>query len=148
MFKINSGSMKFIVLLFGIILLLMIPFSSALAAGQRQEGAPPAFNLLEFLKFAGLFYLPTLAIVFGLVDYYGKWGVQGKLQLASSLLTGLIIGGLIMYFTTYPNTPVDWFIVALFGLLVGLGASGCYNGIKTASAKGTGGDGGISEGPQ
>ncbi len=145
--KIYNRIIASIFIIVAVILFLMIQATFAMAAGQGQE-APPAFNLLEFLKFAGLFYLPTLAIVFGLVDYYGKWGVKGKAQLASSLATGLVIGGVIMYFTTYPDTPVAWFSVALYGLLVGLGASGCYNGIKTASEKGAGGGGGIVEGPQ
>ncbi len=145
--KIYNRIVLIIFVIVAVILFLMIPATFALAASQGQE-APPAFNLLKFLEFAGLFYLPTLAIVFGLVDYYGKWGVKGKVQLASSLITGLIIGGLIMYFTTYPNTPVAWFSMALYGLLVGLGASGCYNGIKTASEKGAGGGGGIVEVPQ
>jgi energy-coupling factor transporter transmembrane protein EcfT len=79
-----------------------------------------------------------LAIVFGLVDYLGKLGVKGIWQLISSMLSGLILGGIVMYFTIYPDTAVGWFSVALFGLLIGLAASGCYQGIKTASAKGAG----------
>jgi len=148
MFKINSESMKFSIIIIGIVLILMIPFSSALAVGLQQEGAPPAFNLLEFLKTAGIVFTPMLAIVFGVVDYLGKWGIKGKWQLASSLVTGLVLGGIVMYFTTYPTTAVAWFSVALFGLLIGLAASGCYNGIKTASAKSDQSDGGIIEGPQ
>jgi len=81
------------------------------------------------------------------VDYLGKWGVKGKWQLASSLIAGLVLGGIVMYFTTYPATAVAWFSVALFGLLIGLAASGCYEGIKAASAKGVS-SGGITEPPQ
>ncbi len=108
----------------------------AAEAGSLQEGAPP-FNLLEFLKTAGPIFTPLLAIVFGVVDYLGKVGVKGTWQLISSLLTGLALGGLVMYFMTYPATPVAWFAVALFGLLVGLAASGCYNGIVKATTKGS-----------
>jgi hypothetical protein len=134
MFKIKSNFIKILALFIGITLLLVIPFSSALAASP-QEG-PPAFNLLEFLKTAGILFTPMLAIVFGVVDYLGKWGVKGKWQLASSLIAGLVLGGIVMYFTTYPATAVAWFSVALFGLLIGLAASGCYNGIEKASIKG------------
>ncbi len=94
------------------------------------------FNLIEFLKSAGIFFFPVLSIVFSIVDFIGKMGVKGRWQLMSSLLTGLILGGVIMYFTTQPTTAVGWFSISLFGLLTGLGASGCYNGIKKASNKG------------
>ncbi len=133
--KKNPGLLKSIMLVLGIIVLLMIPFSVARAASQLEE-SPPPFDLNEFLKSAGLIYLPILSIVFGIVDYLGKLGVKGKWQFVSSLLAGLILGGLVMYFTIQPATAVAWFSVALFGLLIGLGASGCYEGIKTASAKG------------
>ncbi len=145
--KIFNRIISTIFVLMTVILLLMIPVTSALAAGAQQEG-PPAFNLLEFLKIAGIVFTPMLAIVFGVVDYIGKWGVKGKWQLASSLVTGLILGGIVMYFTTYPNTPVAWFSVALFGLLIGLAASGCYEGIKSASEKGSQSAGGKIEPPQ
>jgi len=146
MFKINPNVMKISLLLIVVIFVLMFPMARALAASP-QEG-PPAFNLLEFLKTAGIVFTPMLAIVFGVVDYLGKWGIKGKWQLASSLLAGLILGGIVMYFTTYPATPVAWFSVALFGLLIGLAASGCYEGIKAASAKGANSAGGITEPPQ
>jgi len=132
----KRNSVIFSILVMTIILLMLVPFNVARAANQPQEG-PPAFNLLEFLKTAGILFTPMLAIVFGVVDYIGKWGVKGKWQLASSLVTGLILGGIVMYFTTYPSTPVAWFSVALFGLLIGLAASGCYEGIKAASTKGS-----------
>jgi len=141
--KINSGLLRTIVLVIGIIFLLMVPFSVVRAAGQQMEG-PPAFNLIEFLKMAGIIFAPMTMIIFGVVDYLGKLGIQGKWQLVSSLLSGLILGGLVMYFTLGPATAVGWFSVALFGLLVGLAASGCYEGIKTASAKGTLSAGGIT----
>jgi len=146
MFKINPNIMKISLLLIVIIFVLMFPMTRALAASP-QEG-PPVFNLLEFLKTAGILFTPMLAIVFGVVDYLGKWGVKGKWQLASSLLAGLVLGGIVMYFTTYPATPVAWFSVTLFGLLIGLAASGCYEGIKAASAKGANSAGGITDPPQ
>ncbi|OGC95294.1 MAG: hypothetical protein A2W25_05095 [candidate division Zixibacteria bacterium RBG_16_53_22] len=133
--KKNSGLLKSIMLVLGIIVLLMIPLSVARAAGPLQE-SPPPFDLIEFLKTAGIIFVPMLSIVFGVVNYIGKLGVKGKWQLASSLIAGLLLGGLVMYFTTLPNTAVGWFSVALFGLLVGLAASGCYEGIRAASAKG------------
>ena len=108
----------------------------AVRAASLQD--PPKFDLIEFLKIAAIIFAPLMAIVFGVVDYIGKLGISGKWQLVSSLLTGLILGSIVMYFTIGPASAVGWFSVALFGLLVGLAASGCYEGIKTASAKGAG----------
>ncbi len=135
------------IVLVAVILLLMIPATSVMASGA-QEVTAPTFDLLDFLKTAGIIFVPLMSIVFGVVNYIGKWGVKGNWQLLSSLLTGLILGGIVMYFTILPSTAVAWFSVALFGLLVGLAASGCYEGIKTATAKGSEGGGGIGEGPQ
>jgi len=97
------------------------------------------FNLVEFLKSAVILFPALLPIVFGVVTFIGKFGVQGKWQLVSSLLSGLILGSIVMYFTLGPTTAVGWFSVALFGLIVGLAASGCYEAIKTATAKGVNG---------
>ena len=134
MSKATFGLLKLFVLLIGI-LILIIPFTIAFAATHQMEG-PPKFDLLEFLRAAGLIFTPLLAIVFGIVDYLGKLGVKGKWQLVSSLASGLILGGIVMYFTILPMTAVAWFSVILFGLLIGLAASGCYEGIKSATTKG------------
>jgi hypothetical protein len=112
--------------------------SPPLAVGAASFQDPPKFDLIEFLKTAAIIFAPLMTIVFGIVNYIGKFGVQGKWQLISSLLAGLILGSIVMYFTIGPASAVGWFSVALFGLLVGLAASGCYEGIKTASAKGAG----------
>ncbi len=133
-----------------LLIMIMFVFSVPLAAASATSPPPlavgaailsdePKFDLIEFLKTAAIIFGPLMAIVFGIVEYIGKFGVQGKWQLISSLLTGLILGSIVMYFTIGPASAVGWFSVALFGLLVGLAASGCYEGIKTASAKGAGG---------
>ena len=84
------------------------------------------FDIVGFLKIAAITFAALLPIVLAIVTYIGKFGVKGKWQLVSSLLSGLILGGVVMYFTTVPTTAVGWFSLVLFGLLTGLAASGCY----------------------
>ncbi len=103
------------------------------------------FDLIAFLKTAAILFPALLPIVFGVVNYIGKLGVKGIWQLVSSLLVGLVLGSIIMFFTIAPKTAVAWFSVALFGLIVGLAASGCYEGIKSATEKGNQSAGGITK---
>ena len=84
------------------------------------------FDVAVFVKTV----LPTTAallpIVMAIVTYLGKLGVQGKWQLVSSLVTGLVLGGVSMYFQIFPVVAVDWFVTVLYGLVLGLSASGVY----------------------
>jgi len=87
------------------------------------------YEMFDFTEFVND-VLPTTAallpLVMAIVTYLGKLGVQGKLQLVSSLLTGLVLGGASMYFQIVPVTGVDWFATVLYGLVLGLSASGVY----------------------
>lgn len=71
---------------------------------------------------------PTiLLVVMGLVQMYGKFGVSGNMQLVSSLLTGLVFGGgFQMAVLGVPTEFAGWFSVSVFGILMGLVASGVY----------------------
>ena len=84
------------------------------------------FDFKEFLVLA----LPTasalLPLVMAVVTYWGKLGVSGKWQFVSSMATGLVLGGGVMYFQVLPDLPSEWFAVGLFGLIMGLAASGVY----------------------
>lgn len=84
------------------------------------------FSFAKFLELA----LPTAAgllpLVMALVTYWGKLGVSGKWQLISSMATGLVVGGFVMYIQTLPQTLVEWSATGLFGLILGLAASGVY----------------------
>ena len=69
----------------------------------------------------------VLAVVLGLVTFYGKAGISGKAQLFSSLATGLIIGSLFMCAALgFPNDFTGWFEVIIYGVAMGLTASGVY----------------------
>lgn len=92
-------------------------------------------DLATLLKTA----LPTITIlipiVMALVRYWGKLGLTGTWQLVSSMLTGLVLGGAVMYVEITPTTPADYLIVILTGLITGLVASGVYDVGKDIMSK-------------
>jgi hypothetical protein len=62
-------------------------------------------------------------------------GAKGKVQLGSSMGIGLLLGGATMYFQSPPADAAGWFAIVLFGLIVGLAASGVYDTGKGLIAK-------------
>ncbi len=95
-----------------------------------------AFSILEFVKAAGVTTSIFLPVVLGLVKWYGSaLGVTGRWQFVSSMATGLGIGSAVMYFQLYPTLAVEWFAVGLYGLLLGLSASGVYEVGKEVTEK-------------
>ncbi|MFN2196239.1 MAG: hypothetical protein ACK2UW_08970 [Anaerolineales bacterium] len=78
--------------------------------------------------------IPIVFPVIGLVWWYGKaLKLKGSKQYASSLATGTVIGGLYMVTTTRPpagdwwQVLGYWFGVGMYGLGLGLLASGLYD---------------------
>lgn len=94
------------------------------------------FNLLEFVKNVVLYAPFVSGIVMALVTAYGRLGIAGRWQLVSSLITGLVLGGLFWYALYAPVTFVGWFSLGLFGLITGLTASGLYEVGKELTKKG------------
>ena len=94
------------------------------------------FDVVELVQSFGVVTPFALGITLGIVDWLGKLGVKGKWQLFSSLVTGLLVGGSLVYFLISPQALAEWFSVGLYGLIVGLTASGVYNATKTAAEKG------------
>lgn len=70
----------------------------------------------------------VLPFILGLVEFFKRLGVTGKVSLGLSMGLGLIFG-LCMWFASY-GAPADfasWLLVVLFGLGMGLTASGIYD---------------------
>lgn len=102
-----------------------------------------ALDFVTFLRTA-VAGIPLLFPVMGLVEFIklfkdkdGFQLVSGNSLLLSSLLIGLVFGtGYMITVTRPPATPdwyiayVYWFGVAIYGLAIGLVASGLYNVIK------------------
>lgn len=85
------------------------------------------FDLKEFVQAAAVNTAVLLPVVMALVTLYGKFGVQGKAQLALSLLTGFTLGVIVMIADL--GLPVDfagWVALFFYGLIPGLVASGVY----------------------
>lgn len=91
--------------------------------------------LLEFFQSAGVTTALIFPMVMGLVTYYGKFGITGKWQLVSSMVTGLVLGGFVMYVLVVPATLIQYTAVGLYGLTLGLGASGVYETGKEIAVK-------------
>ncbi len=80
-------------------------------------------TLFENATVAGV---PLLIFVLALVQWVKSFGMSGNYAKAASMGIGLVLG--IGYQLTL-STPVDfagWFATVVFGLALGLGASGVY----------------------
>lgn len=72
--------------------------------------------------------VPVLIVVMGLVQFTKKLGVEGRAATVVSMAIGAVIG--ICFAVAKAGAPADFaggFGYALFGLFVGLGASGVYD---------------------
>lgn len=77
------------------------------------------------LLVAGVFFMP---VVMGLVEWIKKLGLNTKLLPFVSMGIGLILGG--GYYIAEYGLSVDfagWFGCVIFGLTIGLSASGVYD---------------------
>ena len=63
----------------------------------------------------------------GAVYFVGKLGVVGRWKLIVSLLIGLLLGGGYQLSQDIPNTYAGWFAVVIYGLAMGLFASGLFD---------------------
>jgi hypothetical protein len=93
------------------------------------------FDLKTFLLMSAALAPFVLPLVMALVTYWGKLGVAGTWQFVSSLATGLVLGGAVWYFSYPPLSGAGWFSLVLFGLIMGLAASGVYEVGKELAKK-------------
>jgi len=94
------------------------------------------FDLKEFIQAAAVNTTVLLPIIMALVTLYGRFGIQGKAQLGLSLLTGFVLGVVVMIADL--GVPVDfagWVALVLYGLIPGLVASGVYETGKGIAAR-------------
>jgi len=94
-------------------------------------------EVFQKLDELSLIFLPLMAIIMALVEVWGRFGAKGKVQLASSLGTGLVLGGGFAVLVVQPANAVGWTTVGMFGLIVGLSASGVYNVGKGIASRAT-----------
>lgn len=71
--------------------------------------------------------LIVIFIVLGLVTLAGKFGLKGPAQLATSMAIGTLFGaGFMIAALGVPGTFAGWFSILVYGLAMGLVASGIY----------------------
>lgn len=69
----------------------------------------------------------VVLVVLGLVTWLGKLGVKGIWQLISAMALGLIFGAGFMFAALgLPEDFAGWFSIVIYGLAMGLVASGIY----------------------
>ena len=81
--------------------------------------------------------LPLSAVVFGLVEFIKSFGLRGHWLTIASMLLGLAFG--VSYQIANAGLPAGfagWFAVAVFGIMLGLVASGLYDFMDTRMPKG------------
>lgn len=77
--------------------------------------------------------IPLILVVIGLVEWVKRFGVAGKALNVASLLVG---AGLGVAYQVSQGVPVDfagWFAAVIYGLALGLVASGIYDAAKSAA---------------
>lgn len=68
--------------------------------------------------------IPLLAVIIGLVQFLKEMGVGGKWLRASSALIGAVFGLLYQISIGVPVDFAGWFSAVVFGLALGITASG------------------------
>lgn len=75
--------------------------------------------------------IPLVLVVIGLVEWIKRFGVQGAALNVASLLIGLVAGIAYQISTAMPGDFSGWFGAAIYGLALGLVASGLYDAGKS-----------------
>jgi len=80
-------------------------------------------TLFENATVAGI---PLLIFVLALVQWVKSFGVSGNYAKAASMAIGLVLGIGYQLTLSAPTDFAGWFTTVVFGLALGLGASGVY----------------------
>ena len=91
--------------------------------------------MIDIFKDVAVAGVPLLAFVLGLVQWIKGFGLQGAAVRALSMGVGLVLGVGYQFSTVPPVDFAGWFSAAVFGLALGLVASGVYD-VANPQAKG------------
>ncbi len=80
--------------------------------------------------------IPLVFVVIGLVEWSKRLGVSGKPLMVLSMLIGVVLGVLYQFSLQPLEGFSAWFGAVVYGLGLGLVASGIYDAVKSATAKG------------
>ncbi|WP_236839248.1 hypothetical protein [Bellilinea caldifistulae] len=80
--------------------------------------------------------IPLVLVVLGLVEWSKRLGVSGKALQILSMLVGVVLG--VLY--QFSQQPLEgfsvWFGAVVYGLALGLVASGIYDAVRSAVNRG------------
>jgi len=76
--------------------------------------------------------IPLVVLVVALVEWAKRFGVEGKALNAVSMAIGAVIGIAYWYAQQPLVTFSDWFGAVVYGLALGLTASGVYDAARSA----------------
>jgi hypothetical protein len=88
---------------------------------------------MDFYVDAAVKGIPLVFVVLGLVQWTEKMGLKGKLQLGASMGIGLLLGVGYQASLAIPGDFASWFAVIVYGLGLGVVASGIYEIAKKLS---------------
>jgi hypothetical protein len=75
--------------------------------------------------------VPLMFVVIGLVQWVKSFGVTGNLLRVVSMIIGLVFGGGYIFATVgFPATFAEWFAAVVYGIGLGIVASGVYDALK------------------
>jgi hypothetical protein len=111
---------------------LALPQQAAVAQEAATTG--PIELIAELVIGAGA----LMWFVTGLVTYAKKLGARGKWLTVIAFLLGVGIGGTYKVLLTPPINALDWFLAVLFGLGIGLIATGVYDSYGNKPDEGAG----------
>jgi hypothetical protein len=91
-------------------------------------------TITKSLSTASVAGIPLVFVVLGLVEYIKKLGVSGKPVFGVSMGLGILFGvGYQIATVGLPGNFAGWFGVVIYGLALGLIASGIYEAQKSAA---------------
>lgn len=79
--------------------------------------------------------IPLLAFVLGLVQWIKGFGLAGAQVKVASMAVGILLGVGYQFSVGAPTDFSGWFAVAIFGVALGLVASGLYDAGTTPAKK-------------
>jgi hypothetical protein len=113
---------------------------------RARKGETPMFDFTKMFQAIPENASIVVLVVLGMVTFLGKLGVKGIAQLVSSMLLGILFGaGFMIAVLGVPTVFAGWFSLLIYGLMLGLVASGIYETGKEITAKVTARILGLSE---
>ena len=76
--------------------------------------------------------IPLVVLVIALVEWVKRFGIEGSVLNAVSMAIGAVIGIAYWYAQQPLVTFSDWFGAVVYGLVLGLTASGVYDAARSA----------------